>query len=245
MNTTIPTRIWIGASLLHRDGLEEFTGPRLIEKVRSLPFNQTEKSTLYAMLSQHVTANRPPTSFRLRYLLRLPSAERTLHLRLYRPGDECHPDRIHGKVSPAPDELPEPYRDLHEWYWQTYVPTRSPASAPDPILALRGLGKEVWQSLGGTKFIDELRADWFGKHRGPQDERLAPRKVAEFLREHSGCCDDCASSALDIGRSQVHLITTSLAETADFSKQELRCTRCGREKLCTTAASVHADGLRR
>jgi hypothetical protein len=36
----------------------------------------------------------------------------------------------------------------------------------DPLLALRGLGKELWKELGGgEKFIHELRSNWYGKGR--------------------------------------------------------------------------------
>jgi hypothetical protein len=34
----------------------------------------------------------------------------------------------------------------------------------DPLLALRGLGKELWKELGGgEKFIREMRDNWYGK----------------------------------------------------------------------------------
>jgi hypothetical protein len=33
----------------------------------------------------------------------------------------------------------------------------------DPLLALRGMGKELWRELGGgEKFIRELRENWYG-----------------------------------------------------------------------------------
>jgi hypothetical protein len=48
----------------------------------------------------------------------------------------------------------------------------------DPLLALRGLGKELWRELGGgEKFIRELRSNWYGPG-GRQDPAKAqsPRK---------------------------------------------------------------------
>jgi len=42
----------------------------------------------------------------------------------------------------------------------------------DPILALRGLGKEVWRELGsGENFIRELRSNWYGN-----DPKATPRR---------------------------------------------------------------------
>ena len=44
-----------------------------------------------------------------------------------------------------------------------------PAPEVDPILALRGVGKELWRELGGGEnFIRELRANWYSAQ--------APRK---------------------------------------------------------------------
>jgi hypothetical protein len=46
----------------------------------------------------------------------------------------------------------------------------------DPILALRGLGKELWKELGGgEKFIREMRENWYG-------ERPVPESKPEVLK---------------------------------------------------------------
>jgi hypothetical protein len=38
-----------------------------------------------------------------------------------------------------------------------------PSKQLDPLLALRGLGRELWKELGGgEKFILELRKNWYG-----------------------------------------------------------------------------------
>lgn len=40
---------------------------------------------------------------------------------------------------------------------------QSQATEGDSILPLRGVGKELWQELGGGEnFIRELRANWYG-----------------------------------------------------------------------------------
>jgi hypothetical protein len=55
-------------------------------------------------------------------------------------------------------------------------PGQSLAPEVDPILALRGVGKELWRELGGgEKFIRELRADWYGA-KAPTQKSSARRK---------------------------------------------------------------------
>ncbi len=32
--------------------------------------------------------------------------------------------------------------------------------ARDPVVALRGLGKDLWRSLGGVKYLEQERSSW-------------------------------------------------------------------------------------
>lgn len=65
-------------------------------------------------------------------------------------------------MSPAPNRIPSKYNDLLEWY-RTRDAGQSLAPEVDPILTLRGVGKELWRELGGgEKFIRELRENWYG-----------------------------------------------------------------------------------
>jgi hypothetical protein len=68
-----------------------------------------------------------------------------------------------GSVVPDLNAIPEKYRELAAWFRDVY--SRPPKTPPeqDPLLALSGLGKDLWRDLGGgEKFIRELRADWYG-----------------------------------------------------------------------------------
>jgi hypothetical protein len=82
-----------------------------------------------------------------------------------------HPDRN----GFSPDEIlrkiceidPRAQRGLHVNSDGTYClsqPNNRPNIDQDPILALRGLGRELWKELGGgEKFIPEMRENWYGR----------------------------------------------------------------------------------
>ena len=176
----------MSAALLHREGRPIITGPELIDKVRTLAGKPVSRRTLYTMISHHVIADRRPTSIRARFLTAVPSQDRTLKLRLFRPGDAFHPDRANGPMAPHADELSPEYSGLVDWYWKTVNSTERRAANIDALAQLRGLGKEVWRSLGGTRFIEELRSNWFDtvpvqKPKGIGQERQ-PRSVVRRVK---------------------------------------------------------------
>jgi hypothetical protein len=81
-----------------------------------------------------------------------------------------HPDRngfSPGEILSKIWEIdPLAQRGLHRNSDGTYhvCLLNSPRPDKDPILALRGLGKELWKELGGgEKFIREMRENWYGK----------------------------------------------------------------------------------
>lgn len=80
------------------------------------------------------------------------------HRRLFLPGDDWHPDRKDAKTHPEPEALPEEYRDLIVWY-QRFGKSRG-GSTDDPILALRGLGREIWQGVDPDEYVSDLRKGW-------------------------------------------------------------------------------------
>lgn len=57
-------------------------------------------------------------------------------------GQPCGPRGTTGKDVPAREALPAPHRELVDWYFAEYAGAHG--QADDPVLALRGLGKEVW-----------------------------------------------------------------------------------------------------
>ncbi len=65
---------------------------------------------------------------------------------------------MNGKTLPDPNRFPAKYHELLAWYRGLHADRPEELPETDPILALCGLGKELWRDLsGGEKFIRELR----------------------------------------------------------------------------------------
>jgi len=149
--------VFLAAAGLHRGDRSRagFRGKEILEAVRRLAPDQRE-ATVNAHIYLHCVANVKPNPATYRVLYRNPDGT----FRLYREGDHYHPARRDGKGVPEAAAVPEQYLESLRWYGSDYAPQRERNPiADDPILALRGAGKEVWQALGGTSFIDSLRAE--------------------------------------------------------------------------------------
>jgi hypothetical protein len=80
--------------------------------------------------------------------------------RLYRHGDPYHPAREGAKVTPSPNELPDRYRGLIDWYENWSRSTAREASESDPLLALAGSGRDLWKSEHTDDYVTRLREGW-------------------------------------------------------------------------------------
>ncbi|MBI4874981.1 MAG: hypothetical protein HY822_10155 [Acidobacteria bacterium] len=163
MKLTIGDRIWIACALLHREqpGRISFDRAEIVGKLGEVGLAPPNADSLRTHLSRHSIAGKKPDPD----TLRVRSREEDGTLRLYRAGDPVHPGRESGKTNPDPEALPEAYRGLLDWYRLEYCAGLTPA-AGDPILALRGVGKQVWRELGGgDEFVRGLRANWLGPER--------------------------------------------------------------------------------
>lgn len=114
------------------------------------------RSSIYAHLHQHCVANVEPSSGKYRMFTRLADGR----LRLFQPGDYVHPKR-RGKIHPEPEALPSSYRELLDWYDRQCAKPRSPAV--DPVLAMRGVGKELWRGVDADTYVASLREGWGGE----------------------------------------------------------------------------------
>src|SRR5689334_3657775 len=77
--------------------------------------------------------------------------------RLFRPGDDFHPDRK-GKMAPHREELPEQH-PLFDWYEKEYSRQATTTNDDDdPVLQMWGVGKEIWKDEDGDAFIARERA---------------------------------------------------------------------------------------
>jgi hypothetical protein len=102
-------------------------------------------------------------------------------LRLYRPGDGCHPDRS-GKTHPDRSEIPPAYHPLIDWYEKDYCGGTPVPAGEDPILSLRGLGKSIWSNIDPDDYIRDLRAGWSSENAHTGAAKAPTRQ--SLTREH-------------------------------------------------------------
>lgn len=155
---TIADEIWIATALLQREhpNRSEFTVEEIKEHVRRQALAGGLRAGLDPHIRQHCVANRPPNPARLRILY----ATGTRTRRLFRPGDPFDPGRARGRAVPAEEDVPAQYRYLLTWYHDEYTATSDGRQQPDPILALRGVGKEIWGGEHPDSYVQRLREGW-------------------------------------------------------------------------------------
>lgn len=158
-NIRVADEVWIATALLHRGhpDREDFTVSEIVRRA------EAEKATGAGALRPgvqvhvylHCVANKPPNPGRYRMLFETAKGRR----RLYRPGDPCHRLRVSGKEIPNLSEIPSAYGDLIEWYRREYAGDRE-GDGIDPILSLRGLGREIWADEDADDYVARLREGW-------------------------------------------------------------------------------------
>lgn len=171
----VADEVWLAAASLHRryPDREDFSVSEIVAQAAAE--NATGAGSLrpgvqiHAYL--HCVANRRPNPARLRMLTETSRGRR----RLYRPGDDCHPDRLSGASLPDREALPPACRELLDWYQDDYL-TREAHGAgevelsmneaasewpvTDPILALEGSGREIWADEDADAYVSRLREGW-------------------------------------------------------------------------------------
>jgi hypothetical protein len=80
--------------------------------------------------------------------------------RLFREGDRYDPARESGKVVPERKEIPPEYHHLLDWYLSEYAVRNKSADSKDSILALRGLGREIWADEDADSYVRRVREGW-------------------------------------------------------------------------------------
>ena len=154
----VADEVWIATASLHRERPQEpdFAIREILERaeaahVAGLPLRPGVKVHIYL----HCVANRPPNPGRYRMLFATATGRR----RLYRPSDPCHPLRSAGKALPKRDEIPAANGGLIDWYEEVYV-AGALAAAGDPILQLRGRGRELWAAEDADAYVRRQREAW-------------------------------------------------------------------------------------
>lgn len=152
--------VWIAAALLHREHPEspDFALQEIVDRVKAESrLGSHQRTTVYAHVTQHCVANVPPSSGKYRMLFETVKGRR----RLFRIGDPFERSRA-GKITPEAHGLPREFRALLDWYRSEYSGQVSLEQRikNDPILAMRGLGKEIWADVHADEYVRRLREDW-------------------------------------------------------------------------------------
>lgn len=154
----VADEVWIATALLHKEQPKrvDFTVDEIVKRVEKEALTQELRPGVRVHVLQHSVANRPPNPGRYRMLF----ATGKLTRRLFRSGDAFDPAREGGKIVPAKEEIPPDYRHLLDWYLTSYSRSGAALEKADPILALRGLGKEIWKGEDPDSYVRRLRKGW-------------------------------------------------------------------------------------
>jgi hypothetical protein len=153
----IADEVFLATALLHREHPDrcDMPGSEIIQRIRT-EFGDLRPG-VPVHVSVHCVANVEPEGGRYRMLYKTSNGNRRLLLS----GDDIHPNR-HGKIFPAPEDIPEKYRDLVAWANQRYEAGGGRSESPllDFLSRARGLGKELWRGVNADEYVRELREGW-------------------------------------------------------------------------------------
>ena len=154
----VADEVWVATALLHREHphRRDFTAVEITARAKQENIYGRLRNGVYPHAIQQCVANRKPDPARYRLLFATGKNTR----RLFRPGDLYHPERRKGKMFPKKAEIPAAYHYLIDWYERVYASPKSGLKVQDPILALRGVGKEVWADEKPDAYVQRLRRDW-------------------------------------------------------------------------------------
>jgi hypothetical protein len=154
----VADEVWITTALLHREHPErpDFAIEEIVEHARKTGLSEPLRPGFYVHVVQHCVANRPPNPGRYRMLFETGPGRR----RLFRKGDPYHPEREGAKVMPNREDLPHGLNGLLAWYHDWCLVATNNSSRTDPLLLLRGSGKNLWATEHADDYVRRLRKDW-------------------------------------------------------------------------------------
>jgi hypothetical protein len=154
----VADEVWIATALLHRGqpNSSDFSVEEIVERARREGLHKPMRPGVYVHVIQHCVANRAPNPGRYRMLFETGEGRR----RLFRKGDPYHPDREGSKTTPNPEDLPERYADLLNWYRRWEQDSTRDILKNDPLLSLRGSGKHIWADEHADEYVRRLREGW-------------------------------------------------------------------------------------
>ncbi len=186
MEITVEIRVadecWVALALLHRQRpeRESFSPREVLDLVKEERAGPELRAGVQPHIYLHNVANIPPNSAKYRMFYRLGNGT----LRLFRPGDDFDAARS-GKTKPQGSELPSAYQSLLRWYEDEYCKPRPAGNVIDPVLQMRGIGKEVWADEGADAFVARERDGWVEREHGghePTSYRLAQRVWSRIVQ---------------------------------------------------------------
>jgi hypothetical protein len=154
----VADEVWIATALLHRENpkREDFSVSEIVARARREKISGELRPGVQVHTYLHCVANLAPKPGRYRMLYATGKSTR----RLFREGDDFHPDRRSGKIKPSKENIPSAYRLLLDWYEIKFLGKRKSVEAKDPILDLLGLGKEIWVGEKADDYVNRLRRGW-------------------------------------------------------------------------------------
>lgn len=154
----VADEVWIATALLHRENpkREDFSVSEIVARARRENLSGELRPGVRVHAYLHCVANLPPKPGRYRMLYATGKNTR----RLYRETDDFHPERGGAKVTPRKEEIPAQYQALLDWYREKFIGKRKSVEKSDPILQLRGLGKEIWVGEDPDEYVSRLRGGW-------------------------------------------------------------------------------------
>ena len=150
--------VWIVTALLHRDNPDrnDFTISEIVRRAHEAEVVGRVRPGFRPHVTLHCVANLPPNPGKTRVLYATGKHTR----RLFRLGDDYHPEREGAKTKPEPEKIPEEYQDLLNWYSAVYSGPSSQTEVPDPMMALFGSGRQLWADEHPNDYVRRLREGW-------------------------------------------------------------------------------------
>lgn len=159
MHIRIDDEVWVTLASLHQRNPHraDFSISEIVVQAEStdLTGRRTLRPSFETHVYSHCVANRPPSPSDCRMIFETGDGRR----RLCRPSDHCHPERVRGKHLPKRHELHRSLRGLLHWYRYEFLKLHQEMEN-DPVLALRGLGKEIWSNESADEYVRRIRSDW-------------------------------------------------------------------------------------
>jgi len=154
----VADEVWVAVALLHREHPKQldFTIEQVMERAAEEANGEPLRPGVYVHIVQHCVANRPPNPGRYRMLFETAPGRR----RLFRSGDNYDSAREGSKMVPSKEEIPAEYSSLLDWYQGWSQDSVEDRIKNDPLLALRGSGKDLWADEHADEYVRRLREGW-------------------------------------------------------------------------------------